>query len=229
MKTKSTESTVTDHEGNRYRTILIGEQTWIAQNLRVANIRNGDPIPTTPSPTEDLRPQNHDSLLNRRDFSAVSPDSSEQDTERLEPRYQWSYEGSPQNMDTFGRLYTWHAANDPRGVCPEGWRIPSQTDWKTLFGFLGGNKEAGGKLKAKGTELWLSPNAAASDAFGFSALPSGMRDKNGQFTALGKLSAWWASNPGVYFHIEHDDPYAYRNYYYRSRFYGLSIRCIKIT
>lgn len=227
MNPIAAQQSVTDHEGNEYRTVQIGEQTWTAQNIRVATFRNGDPIPTTRSPTTDLRPPNHDSLLNRRDFSSAPLEPEEQDTDRLEPRFQWSYQNSPQNLDTYGRLYTWHAANDPRGICPEGWRIPSQKDWNTLFAFLGGNIEAGGKLKASGTELWASPNVAASDSFGFSALPSGMRDKDGQFVALGKLSAWWSSNPGIYFHIEHDDPYAYRNYYYKSRFYGFSVRCIK--
>ena len=123
--------------------------------------------------------------------------------------------------------------NDPRGLAPTGWHIPSDAEWDTLSTHLG--KNAGGKLKdtgtvEAGTGLWFYPNAAANNKTGFTAIPGSNRDNEGTFYPIGNGADFWSST-------EFDATTSfYRNLYYarsdirksnRPKQGGLSVRCIK--
>ena len=118
--------TVVDIDGNSYKTVKIGSQEWMAENLKTTKYRNGDSIKTTIPSTLDL-------------------------TNETSPKYQWAYGGIESNVATYGRLYTWYAVTDSRNVCPIGWHIPSDSEWTILTNYLGGINTAGGKMKEIGT------------------------------------------------------------------------------
>ncbi len=162
---------ITDVDGNSYLTVTIGTQVWMGENLKTTKYQNGDDIGTTTPVTLDI--------------------SSEDN-----PKYQWSYEGNEDNVNEFGRLYTWHATTDERNVCPDGWHIPTEEEWKTLFEFIGGEGYGGGKLKS--LLVWEYPNTAATNEYEFSALPGGMRYANGSFDHMYSLGCWWTSTRSSY-------------------------------
>lgn len=152
--------TVTDIENNIYKTIKIGTQTWMAENLRTTKYLNGDLIGTT---------------------TPASLDVSRQDT----PKYQWAYNGNENYVRTYGRLYTWYTATDNRKICPSGWHLPTYDEWWVLIDFYGGGCVAGGPLKEVGTSHWQTPNTDATNSSGFTALPGGHRFATGQFYDIG--------------------------------------------
>jgi len=161
--------TVKDNDSNVYKTVTIGTQVWMAENLKTTKYRNGDLIGTTTPATLDISGE-------------------------TTPKYQWTYDGNESNVATYGRLYTWYAVTDNRNVCPAGWHVPSDAEWTTLITFLGGIRVAGGKLKETGTTHWQSPNIGATNESGFTALPSGGREANGTFGGVGDDGLWWSSS-----------------------------------
>ena len=110
----STSEKLVDIDGNVYNTLLIGNQVWMSENLKVTKYRNGDLIGTTSPATLDIRSESN-------------------------PKYQWSYDGNKSNVTTYGSLYTWHAATDKRGICPTGWHLPTDTEWTTLVTYFTNN------------------------------------------------------------------------------------------
>jgi len=162
-----TYGTVSDIVGNDYKTIQIGSQVWMAENLKTTKYRNGDLIGTTTPATLDISAE-------------------------ATPKYQWAYDGDESNVAFYGRLYTWYAVTDIRNICPTGWHIPSDVEWETLKSFLGGGNVAGGKLKETGTTHWLPPNEGATNETGFTALPSGVHSP-GWFGNIGIYSYFWCS------------------------------------
>lgn len=200
--------TLADIDGNVYKTIKIGTQTWMAENLRVTHYRNGDPIPNVTDTAQwvDL---------------ASGAYCYYNNTKRLD------------SIATFGGLYNWFAVSDPRGLAPKGWHVPTDEDWKTLVTFLGngdltlGNSIAGDKMKEAGWKHWSSPSQANES--GFTALPGGWRRYiDGRFDATCQYGSWWSSI-GIY--------YAYffalngidSNVFWAKNYpqYGYSVRCIK--
>ena len=146
--------------------VIIGSQVWAKRNLDVAYYRNGDPIPQVTDPTQ---------------WANMTTGA-------------WCYyNNDPANGAIYGKLYNWYAVNDPRGLAPEGWHVPSDAEWTTLTTFLGGASVAGGKLKETGTTHWLSPNTGATNETGFTALPGGWRTENGSSTYLGISGDWWTT------------------------------------
>jgi uncharacterized protein (TIGR02145 family) len=130
--------TVEDIEGNTYYTVMIGDRLWMAENLKTATYNNTDNI------TTDL---DGESWMNAEDGAYAV------------------YEIDPANDDIYGKLYNWHAANDPRGICPAGWVVPHDEDWKDLEFALGMSfydvdlewnrgADEGGKMKVPGTGFW---------------------------------------------------------------------------
>jgi uncharacterized protein (TIGR02145 family) len=132
---------------------------------------------------------------------------------------------------TYGNLYNFRTAMDPRNICPIGWRVPTYADWDVLVNFLGGNIVAGGKLKNEGTGVWQFPNIGATNISGFNAFPTGLRSEaDGNFSYFGERAFFWSTTP--------QDPL---NSWYRSLHYddsmvtnstanngaGFNIRCIK--
>jgi uncharacterized protein (TIGR02145 family) len=164
----TTLGTVSDFENNVYETAKIGNQVWMASNLKTAHYLNGDAIPTTSPATKDINAE-------------------------TSPKYQWAYDGNETNAATYGRLYTWYAVTDSRKVCPTGWHIPTDAEWAILTNYLGGESIAGGKLKESGTAHWTSPNTEATNETGFKALPAGYRYETSAFSQIGNFSNWWSS------------------------------------
>ncbi|MDD5185087.1 MAG: fibrobacter succinogenes major paralogous domain-containing protein [Paludibacter sp.] len=165
----SNDSTVSDIDGNVYKTVQIGTQVWMAENLRTTHYRNGDPILTTAPDTLD--------------YSAEAT-----------PKYQFVYNNDVRNQKIYGRLYTWYTVTDSRNICPVGWHIPDIEEYKILDNALGGKNAAIGKLKATGKEYWKEPNSDATNESGFNGLPGGWHAAKGHYGALGKYGHWWCSN-----------------------------------
>lgn len=172
---------VTDMDGNGYDTITFGSQTWLVQNLRTTKYSNGDTIGTT-------YPQNKD----------ISGES--------EPRYQWPPFGIEAQAATKGRLYSWYAVTDSRGLCPTGWHVPSHSEWTTLGNYLISNNfgyEGSGSdiAKAMASENgWTVSNTsgtpgndpATNNMSGFSAIAVGTR-KITNLTADGQIASFWTT------------------------------------
>ncbi|HZV69689.1 MAG TPA: FISUMP domain-containing protein [Saprospiraceae bacterium] len=150
-----------------YASVGICCQSWMTKNLDVTTYRNGDPIPkvTTNSAW---------AVLTTGAYCYYNNDST-------------TYAA------TYGKLYNWYAVNDPRGLAPEGWHIPTDFEWTTLGNCLGGNSIAGGLMKEAGTVHWTSPNTGATNLSGFTGLPAGFRDNSGFFNAISTTGVWWSS------------------------------------
>lgn len=201
-----TYGTVSDLDNNVYRTVTIGTQTWMAENLRTTKYRNGDEIPEITSNTswKDLTSDAYCNYGNTTDMDDVA---------------------------TFGRLYNWFAVSDSRNLAPVGWHVATDAEWTTLATFLGGATEAGGKMKETGTTHWNSPNTGANNSSGFTALPAGRREyTDGSFINSGFNGFWWTSsayNPDYswYRQINYDGAIINAANFHKQ--YGFSVRCVK--
>lgn len=148
--------------------VTIDTQIWTGCNLNVETYRNGDHIPEVTDPTI---------------WASLTTGA-------------WChYNNDPVNGATYGKLYNWHAVNDPRGLAPVGYHIPSDTEWTTLTDFLGGLVIAGGAMKEEGLCHWNSPNTGAVNTSLFTGLPGGVRNAgiNGNFLSIGEVGGWWSS------------------------------------
>ena len=195
---------VRDYDGNYYNTIKIGNQIWMADNLKTTHYANGDAIP---------------------DGTGAGDISGETD-----PKYWFAYNDDLNNIYTYGRLYTWYTITDSRNVCPDGWHVPSDAEWTQLTDYLGGASVAGGKLKETGTTHWNSPNTGATNESGFTALPGGYRYYNGSFNFIGYYGFWWSSTENGATDAWRRDLYYNGAYFYRNNFnkkYGFSVRCVR--
>jgi len=141
IRKKSNE--VTDIDGNIYKTVKIGSQVWMAENLKVTKYRNGDPI------------------SNVRDNNAWKTCAT--------GAYCWYNNDKTVNKATYGALYNWYAVSDSRNIAPEGWHIASNDEWTTLTTYLGGVCKAAGYIKETDFIHWNSPNAGATNSSGFAA------------------------------------------------------------
>lgn len=164
-------SSVTDIDGNIYNTINIGSQCWMQENLKVTRYRNGTPIATLT-----------DSAWAKQWENPATGIGAYCD-----------YNKNAANGNTFGHLYNWFAVNNPAGLCPAGWHIPSNSEWTVLATFLGGEGVAGGKMKA--TTLWNLPNVATNSS-GFTAFGGGYRSWGGPFDGMGTDGFFWSSTGG---------------------------------
>ncbi len=158
-------SSITDASGNTYEVVQIGQQCWMTSNLKTTKYRNGNDIPNLTGVSQ----------WSSTSFGAYC-----------------DYENSVSNSETYGKLYNWYAV-ETENICPEGWRVPSDEDWNTLTEVVGGSNIAGGKLKETGTSHWITPNSNATDDYGFTALPGGMRYDQGDFNNIRYLGYWWSS------------------------------------
>ena len=192
-----------DRDGQTYKTVKIGDQVWMAENL---NFETDESV---------------------------------------------CYNDSVEYCDTYGRLYTWGAAMDSagtwsvngkgcgylktcsptgtiRGVCPNGWHLPSNAEWETLFNAVGGKTIAGKKLKS--TSGWNS-SRNGTDAFSFSALPAGRRDDDGNYNYEGSLAYFWSSmelniDYACFVNLYYDNDDAFLNNY-DYKYVGFSVRCLQ--
>jgi uncharacterized protein (TIGR02145 family) len=205
-----TYGSMTDQEGNVYRTIVIGTQEWMAENLNTGIYRNGDYITTG------------------LDVAAWSGNTTGA----------WTYYNNDSSYACpFGKLYNWYACIDPRQLCPLGWHVPSDDEWNVLSDYFGGleSENTGAALKStgtleSGTGYWIVPNDAATNSSGFSGLPGGQRWYTGTYAFIGVKGAFWSSS-------EADTVAAWPRFLLNYIGYlsslneakrtGLSIRCLK--
>lgn len=103
----------------------------------------------------------------------------------------WIYGNSTLKSKDYGRLYTWYEALK---ICPAGWHLPSDAEWELMVNYLGGSVIAGGELKEAGLSHWERPNAGATNASGFTALPSGYKYESNDFFGLTMYSYWWTAD-----------------------------------
>lgn len=205
-------STVADIDGNVYKTVKIGNQWWMAENLRVKHYRTGDNV-----------------------FFV-------EDWDRWSSAYKSYLAGycyfEPQKKDweKLGLLYNWYAASNSNNIAPKGWRVPSEQDWQILLDELGyywaKPEPTAHKLMGKGVEYWEAPNLATNTT-GFSVLPGGIREENGSYWGEGVRAAYWASTDYsnysgdalwfVHNHTDEDEV----SLTISNKMKGLSIRCVK--
>ncbi len=181
--------------------VRIGEQVWMKKNTDVSVFRNGDPI---------------EEITNNADWEKAG----------LEGKPAWCYyDNDPENGKKFGKLYNWHAVNDPRGLAPEGWRIPDDNDWKALTDFLGGENAAGNKMKS--SDGWAA-DGNGTDESGFTALPGGYRYYYGNFNVKDYNCYMWSSDEsgGKGRYVSLGSAFGNVNNLAGYKEYGFSVRCI---
>ena len=180
--------------------IKIGTQTWTTKNLDVTTYRNGDVIPEVVQDTT---------------WAKLTTGA-------------WCYyENKTANGTTYGKLYNWFAVNDPRGLAPKGYHIPTDAEWTILTDYLGGDTIAGTKMKS--TSGWDN-NGNGSNTSGFAGLPGGYRFNGGYFFFIGARGFWWSSSEG-------NTDYAWCRGLsngdglldggYNPKHFGFSVRCLR--
>jgi uncharacterized protein (TIGR02145 family) len=192
--------------GQTYNTVQIGSQCWLKENLNIGTMISG---------------------------------SSEQTNNGVIEKY--CYNNDVSNCAVYGGLYQWNemmqyvTTAGTQGICPSGWHIPTDAEWTTATTYLGGEGVAGGKMKTTGTiqagtGLWYSPNTAATNESGFSAVPAGYRNTSGSFYIIGNLGYWWSSTEystssawGRHLYYYDGNVYSYYDY----KYYGFSVRCLR--
>ena len=153
-----------------FKTVKIGTQVWMTENLNVSTFRNGDPIP-----------------------EAMTEEEWEKAGENGQPAWCY-YDNNPENGAKNGKLYNWYAVNDPRGLAPKGYHVPSDEEWTELADFLGGKELAGSKMKSEFG--WHPSFEDGTNSCGFSGIPGGRRYFNGTFNFIGYYDCygyWWSS------------------------------------
>jgi uncharacterized protein (TIGR02145 family) len=194
---------VTDIEGNTYKTIKIGDQLWMSENLITTRFNDGTDIALT---------KDDDAWRNLKSSG-----------------YCWYNNDEASFKDPYGAIYNGYTVASGK-LCPAGWHVPTIDEWRTLRDFLGDSTKAGGKIKESGTAHWLSPNKGADNRTGFTALPAGIRYFEGTFASVLSFSGMWSATEvsdekewytGLY--------YGEAGFITdrRNRKYGLSVRCLK--
>ena len=156
----------TDADNNHYATLQIGTQIWMAENLNVGIRVNGNQAQT--------------------------------DNDIIE---KYAYNDDAGNNSIYGGLYSWdemmqyQTPESAKGICPDGFHIPTNLEWTTLSNYLNSETASGAKLKETGFDHWFSPNMGATNESGFTGLPGGVRNSNGSFQYLGNNGKFWTSSP----------------------------------
>jgi uncharacterized protein (TIGR02145 family) len=165
---------VTDIDGNSYSTVVINGQEWMQENLNTSKFSNGDPIDNvTDGPTW---------------YTLTTPAWAFYNNDNIYEQY-------------YGRIYNWYVVNDGRNVCPTGWHVPTDNEWKSLEIYLGMTQaqadntswrgvDEGVKLKS---DFGWNSNGNGTNESGFIGLPGGRRNPNGNFSDLGNQAMWWTS------------------------------------
>jgi uncharacterized protein (TIGR02145 family) len=191
---------VIDNDGNTYKTIVIGSQEWMVENLKTSTYTNGFPI---------------SNVVDQNEWRNLTTGA-------------WAhYNNNSQYECPYGKLYNYYAAVN---VCPTGWHLPSYQEWNVLSDYLGGESVAGKKMKSTGTKFWQSPNLGATNESRFFGIPGGMRYNFGEFAYIGIGQYWWSITENSYeniwlgylnFNNESFVKYGAR------RESGFSVRCLK--
>ncbi len=159
--------TVKDADGNLYLTVKIGRQEWIAENLKTTKFNDGKQIAL-------VKDEKQWKALGTPGYCLFNNDLS--------------------NKEEYGALYNWYAVNTKK-LCPKGWHVPTDEEWRTMVAFLGDKNTAANKLKESGTDHWKNALVVTTNDYDFSALPGGTRLYSGSFPEFGNSYAvWWTSS-----------------------------------
>ncbi len=223
----TTSNTVTDaRDGKTYKTVKIGTQVWMAENLAYL-----PQVDTVTAGSEDVAAGKYYYVY---DFAPKKGDSEQAQVTAAK---------ATANYKTYGVLYNWNAAmngatssatnpSKVQGACPTGWHLPSDAEWTELTTYLGGKGVAGGKLKEAGSAHWDSPNIAATNEVGFTALPAGFRAVDSRFDYLPGGTFIWSStefnnaDQAIYMGIYSNVAYIAFHYFVGKHF-GNSVRCVR--
>jgi uncharacterized protein (TIGR02145 family) len=209
---------VTDIDGNTYKTVAIGNQVWMSQNLNVTKYRNGNEIPYVNDPGLWI-------LTTSGAYCS------------------W-FMNDPATLAKYGRLYNYYAVTDSRSLCPAGWHIPSDAEWTTLslylinnsYGYMGSGTDIAKSLAA--TSNWtffenagcIGNDPINNNASGFTALPGGLRNFQGAFVSIGSVGVWYSStqinDTDAWFRILNFN-YTELGKYQNKKIVGASVRCLK--
>ena len=200
---KVEDSFVLDNQENAYGIVRIGDQIWMAENLRSTLYNDGTEIPLVTD--------------------------NEAWTTLFSPAYCWYNNDQGGYAHPYGAIYNWYAVETGK-LCPTGWHVPGDSEWTVLMDYLGGADMAGAKLKETGTAHWNSPNAGATNETGFTAVPAGFRFfLSGGYFYLGEHAYWWSSTKDNYTNAWHRGLYEGDGVsrYSTDKKDGFSVRCIK--
>ena len=188
-------------DGNTYNTISINGQCWFAENLKIGSMINGSTA------------QTNNGIIEK-----------------------YCFDNNTTNCDTYGGLYQWNemmqyvTSEGTQGICPTGWHIPTDAEWTALTNYAGGLSVAGGKLKETGTSHWLTPNTGATNEYGFTNLPAGYHNSDGNFHYQTSFSYTWSSavqtTDNAWGRRMNYDGANVNNWSFNKE-WGLSIRCIQ--
>ena len=189
------------------KTVTIGTQVWMAENLKVSKYSDGTTIPNI---TDNTQWQNNTTGA-------------------------WAYfNNDAANNAKYGKLYNWYTvsktSNGNKNVCPTGWHVPTDAEWTVLTDYLGGESVAGGKMKEVGTSNWNYPNTDATNTSLFTGLPGGGRNDNGSYDDIGDYGFWWSSsefNTYAAWNRYLDTNNGNANSYNSDKRIGLSVRCLR--
>ena len=196
----TTDTALTDIEGNFYNWGKIGTQDWLLENLKTTRYNDGTSIPYVEANNE---------------WFALTTQA-----------YCWYDNDSATNKGTYGALYNWYAVSTEK-LCPVGWHMANDEDWTKLIDYLGGENVAGGPLKERTTTHWDPPNNGATNESGFTALPGGFRDYTGTYFLLG-ISALWSSSTinSNYTALDYNGVFV-RRIMNNDKRCGYSVRCVR--
>jgi uncharacterized protein (TIGR02145 family) len=225
--------TYTGNDGKIYRTICIGTQEWLSENLAETQYRDGSEISHGGADPD---------FYTNAEWAALTTEACcvyNNEADVMDGFYCW-YNNDITNKSIYGALYNFYAVDhvsdiaylERDGVEESGWRVPTKEDYEALSAYLGGDTVSGGKLKESGFDHWKLPNIGATDAYDFKGLPSGDRSHDtGSFAFLTYCNFTWAST-------EYDSDYSYYSslLYNEATFYlvnngykalGFAVRLVK--
>lgn len=164
--------TVKDIDGNIYKTLIAGNQVWMAENLRTTRLNDGTEIPLATSEGNEWA------------NNTVSASTS--------TLFSWPWDSSSVYKASYGAFYNGYVIKSGK-ICPKGWHVPTDAEWTSLTTYLGGENVAGGKMKAKGGKYWQTPNNDATNEIEFDARAGGSITDNGSNLDFRFNSCWWSS------------------------------------
>ena len=201
-------------DGRVHKTVKIGSQVWMAENLNVATFQNGDSIPEA---------KTIEAWIRAGEMGAPV----------------WCYyENDSIGGSKYGRLYNWYAVNDSRGIAPRGWKVPNyDEDWEQLKRFLGMQIPLTTGKRLKSVSNWApygGTSGQGTDLYGFAAIPAGYRTCKGKFSSIEKTTCFWSFGKDKFgqaatsHSLDYDSDIMYNSNENSTKCHGYSVRCLKI-